>query len=70
MDAGPEDAQLYAQVAALEKAADHPAEAEMAARREVDLLPSSAEDWSQLGFTFVQQKNMTKRWAPISGRSI
>jgi tetratricopeptide (TPR) repeat protein len=56
VDAAPEDAQLCAQVAALERAADHPAEAEKAARRAVDLLPSSAEDWSQLGFTFVQQK--------------
>jgi tetratricopeptide (TPR) repeat protein len=30
--------------------------AEAAARRDVDLLPSSEEGWSQLGFTLVQEK--------------
>jgi tetratricopeptide (TPR) repeat protein len=54
--AAPEDAQLYEQVATLERAAGRQAEAERAARRAVDLLPSSAEGWSQLGLTFVQEQ--------------
>jgi tetratricopeptide (TPR) repeat protein len=52
----PEDAQLYQQLASLERAAGRQAEAETAARRIVDLFPSSAEGWSNLGFTFVQEQ--------------
>ena len=52
----PEDAQLYQQVAALEQASGDLAQAEAAARREVDLLPSSEEGWSQLGYSLVQEK--------------
>jgi tetratricopeptide (TPR) repeat protein len=52
----PDDAQFYEQVATLEQTAGQPAEAETAARRAVDLLPSSEEAWSQLGFTFVQER--------------
>jgi tetratricopeptide (TPR) repeat protein len=54
--AAPDDAQLYEQASALEDAAGHQAEAETAARRAVELLPSSEEGWSQLGFTFVEEK--------------
>ena len=54
--AAPEDAQLCEQVATLERAAGRQAEAEAAARRAVDLLPSSAEGWSQLGLTFIQEQ--------------
>jgi tetratricopeptide (TPR) repeat protein len=56
VDAAPDDAELYEQLAALEQSAGHAAEAEKAASRAVDLLPSSEEAWSQLGFTFVEQK--------------
>jgi tetratricopeptide (TPR) repeat protein len=52
----PDDADLYEQMAALEQAAGHPAEAEAAALRAVDLLPSSEEGWMQLGSAFVQEK--------------
>jgi tetratricopeptide (TPR) repeat protein len=52
----PDDAQLYEQLAALDRAAGHAADAEAAGRREVDLLPSSAVAWSQLGYTYVQEK--------------
>jgi tetratricopeptide (TPR) repeat protein len=52
----PEDPPLYQQLSLLEQAAGRQAEAEAAAHRAVDLLPSSSEDWSQLGFTFVEQK--------------
>jgi len=54
--AAPDDARLYQQFSNLEEAVGHQAEAEAAARRAVDLLPSSAEAWSQLGSIFVQQK--------------
>jgi tetratricopeptide (TPR) repeat protein len=54
--AGPDDAELYEQLASLDHAAGHDADAEGAARRAVDLLPSSEEAWSQLGQTFVAQK--------------
>jgi tetratricopeptide (TPR) repeat protein len=56
LNVNPDDVELCAQVAALEQAAGHEARAESAARRAVDLLPSSEEALSQLGSTFVQEK--------------
>ena len=54
--ASPEDPQLYEQLAAVERSAGQLTEAEAAGRREVDLLPSSAVGWSQLGYTYVLEK--------------
>ncbi|HZV35054.1 MAG TPA: tetratricopeptide repeat protein [Verrucomicrobiae bacterium] len=51
-----DDAQLYEQVAELEDAAGHPAEAEAAARHATELLPTSTEYWSELGHAFVEEK--------------
>lgn len=54
--ADPEDAQLLEQVATLKSAAGHQGEAETAARRAVDLVPSNEEGWSQLGLVYVEEK--------------
>jgi tetratricopeptide (TPR) repeat protein len=53
--ASPGDAQLYEQLSILERAAGQLAESETAARRAADLLPSSADAWSQLGYTLVDE---------------
>lgn len=52
----PDDAQLYLQESELEQSAGDQTKAEEAARHSVDLLPSSEEAWSQVGFVFVQEK--------------
>ncbi|HWF18001.1 MAG TPA: tetratricopeptide repeat protein [Verrucomicrobiae bacterium] len=57
LNAAPDDAQLYQQLAALQEEAGDYKQAESAARRATELLPSSSENWSQLGHVLVQQKN-------------
>lgn len=52
----PEDAALYAQLAALKKSSGNLASAATAARRALDLLPSDAEGWSQLGTILARQR--------------
>lgn len=52
----PDDPWLYAQMAALKQAAADFSGAELAARRWVELLPSSGEGWSQLGFVLARQQ--------------
>jgi tetratricopeptide (TPR) repeat protein len=56
LSAAPDDAELYDHKAGLEEAAGDHVEAEAAARRAVDLLPSSEAAWSRLGMAFVQEK--------------
>jgi len=56
LEAAPEDAQLYAELAALERDARHLPEAEAAARHALELIPSSEDYWSQLGFCLVHEK--------------
>ena len=53
----PDDAGLYEQMAALDDAIGNNAEAEQSVRRALDLLPSSAEDWSRLGHSLAEEKN-------------
>jgi tetratricopeptide (TPR) repeat protein len=52
----PDDPQLLGQIAVLEQLTGDLAEAETNAQRAVDLLPSSSEDWSQLGVILAKQK--------------
>jgi tetratricopeptide (TPR) repeat protein len=52
----PDDPQLCQQLAEVQKSAGQWGDAEISARRAVDLLPSSAEDWSQLGLILAQEK--------------
>jgi len=56
LSATPDDAELCDHKAELEETAGDHAEAEAAARRAVDLLPSSEAAWSRLGMAFVQEK--------------
>ncbi len=55
--AAPDDPWVHAQLAALRQAGGDLPGAEAAARRVVDLLPSSGEGWSQLGMILVQQQH-------------
>jgi tetratricopeptide (TPR) repeat protein len=52
----PDDPLLLRQLAALEQLSGNLAEATTNARRAVDLLPSSSEDWSQLGVILAKQQ--------------
>lgn len=53
----PDDPWLQAQLAALKQAGHDLAGAEAAARRVVELLPSSGEGWSHLGFILAQEQH-------------
>ena len=55
--AAPDDPWLQAQLAALKQLSGDLPGAEAAARKEVSLLPSSGEGWSQLGFILAQQQH-------------
>ena len=57
INAAPHDAGLYEKMASLEDVVGNNVEAEQSIKRALDLLPSSAEDWSQLGHSLVEEKN-------------
>jgi len=54
----PDDPTLYAQLAALKLAADDAEGAAAAARRRLELLPSSSQAWMQLGLILFQQRKL------------
>ncbi len=54
--ASPNDAQLFENLAVLEQSLGHSAEAETAARRAADLVPSSESAWSEMGYACAQEK--------------
>ena len=53
----PDDPLLYAQIAALKQTAEDFPGAQVAAQKWADLLPSSGEAWSQLGFLLAKQQH-------------
>ncbi len=56
VQASPNDAQLFENLALMEQSLGHSAEAENAARRAADLLPSSESAWSEIGYACAQEK--------------
>jgi len=56
LETEPDDALLHQQLAALNQLSDDLGNAQKNAEAAVDLLPSSSEDWSQLGVILAKQK--------------
>lgn len=55
LDSAPDDAVVREQLAVLEELSGNLTDATVNAQRAVDVLPSSSEDWSQLGVTLGEQ---------------